>query len=274
MSIGSNTTTLQTINASDAAVSYNGFSKIYGEGEGQVEALRNIDFDLPRQSFVSVVGPSGCGKSTLLHATAGINPPTSGTVKVDGVDVTSLEHENRKIGMVFQKPVLLQWRDIISNIMLPAEILVENGEIDKHLDELRERAEELVELVGLEGFEDVYPKELSGGMQQRVSICRGLIHNPEVLLMDEPFGALDALTRDKMNQELLRIWKETKKTTLFVTHNLEESIYLSDYVVVLSSRPGEVLDIIDVDLERPRTEETRIQAEYHETVEEIYEYFE
>lgn len=259
--------------SSSVAVSYQEVSKTYGSPPNEVVAIEDIDFDIPRQSFVSVVGPSGCGKSTLLHLSAGLLEPTSGTVMIDDADVNGPDHENHRIGMVFQQPVLLDWRTIKKNILLTAEIMHKNGDLTKDMQYYRRRADELINLVGLEGFGDSYPRELSGGMQQRASICRGLIHDPKVLLMDEPFGALDALTRDKMNTELLRIWRETKKTIIFVTHNLEEAVYLSDYVVVLSERPGRILDIVDVDIERPRKDKTRNASEYHNKVDTVYEYF-
>lgn len=254
-------------------VSYENLRKYYGEGEDGVLALDGIDGDIEAGNFVSFVGPSGCGKTTLLHLTSGIILPTDGTVYVDNTDVTSDDHETYKVGLVFQSPVLLEWRTVRENVLLPAEIMNENGVLEEDMDYFRERSLELLDLVGLEGFEDAYPNELSGGMQQRASICRSLVYDPPILLMDEPFGALDALTRDKLNIELLRIWRETDKTILFVTHNLEEAVFLSDRIFVLSERPGTVLDVIDVDLERPRGESTRTTDRYHETVSEAYEYF-
>jgi NitT/TauT family transport system ATP-binding protein len=254
-------------------VSFDNISKTYGEGEEAVTALIDIDLDIGRGEFVSIVGPSGCGKTTLLHMTSGIIEPTENEIRVNGTSVQSPEHDHQSVGLVFQQPVLLEWRTVMRNVLLPVEIMIENDTIDGDMDYYRERAEELIELVGIEGFGDVYPRELSGGMQQRVSICRSLIYNPEILLMDEPFGALDALTRDQMNREILRIWRDTQKTILFVTHDLEEAIYLSDRVVVLSSRPGEVQDVIDIDLERPRKDDVRADPKFQELVTDAYEYF-
>jgi len=250
-----------------------GFTKRYGTGEESVLALSEIDLAVAEGEFVSVVGPSGCGKSTLLHAISGILEPTEGQIEVDGTDVQSPDHEKHEVGLVFQDPVLLDWRTITDNVMLPVEILLGNGNLDGDEATYREEATDLLELVGLEGFGDAYPGELSGGMQQRVSICRSLVYDPSILLMDEPFGALDALTRHKMNQELLDIWERTEKTVLFVTHNLEEAVFLSDRVVVLSDRPGRIRDVVDVDIERPRSEDTRTDDRYHELVDHVYEYF-
>ncbi|MFC7135419.1 MULTISPECIES: ABC transporter ATP-binding protein [Salinibaculum] len=254
-------------------ISFNDVSKVYGDGDEAVTALEDIDLDIDSGKFVSIVGPSGCGKTTLLHMTSGLIEPTRNEVLVNGTNVQSPNHDRQSVGLVFQQPVLLEWRDVMDNILLPIEIMSENGTIEEGMDHYRKRAEELIDLVGLEGFKDVYPNELSGGMQQRVSICRSLIYDPEILLMDEPFGALDALTRDRMNREILRIWRDTRKTIIFVTHNLEEAIYLSDQVVVLSSRPGRVMDIIDVDLERPRKDDIRTDARFQDLVSDAYEYF-
>jgi NitT/TauT family transport system ATP-binding protein len=258
---------------SDSVISYNNISKTYGEGNEAVTAIENVDLDINRGEFVSVVGPSGCGKTTLLHMTSGIIEPTKNEITINGVNVQSPNHDRKSVGLVFQQPVLLEWRTVLDNILLPIEIMSENNILDEGIGHYRERAKELIELVGLDEFGDVYPQELSGGMQQRVSICRSLIYDPEVLLMDEPFGALDALTRDRMNREILRIWRDTKKTVVFVTHNLEEAIYLSDQVIVLSPRPGQVLDVIDVDIERPRRDDVRTDSNFQNLVADAYEYF-
>lgn len=261
--------------SAESMITYDGVDKIYGTdpSEESVVALEDIDLDVEHGEFVSVVGPSGCGKTTLLHLTAGILDPTEGGVTVDGSNVTSAAHEKHKVGLVFQSPVLLEWRTVLKNVLLPVEILSENDVLEEEMDVYRERAMDLLELVGLEGFEEAYPQELSGGMQQRVAICRSLVYDPPLLLMDEPFGALDAFTREKLNEELLRIWRETGKTILFVTHDLDEAVFLSDKVVVLSARPGEVLEIIDVDLDRPRTDETRTTERYQELVRHAYRHF-
>ncbi|MGM0590109.1 MAG: ABC transporter ATP-binding protein [Halobacteriota archaeon] len=256
------------------SVSFQNLTKVYGEGENSLLALDDINLEIEDGEFVSIVGPSGCGKSTLLHLTAALLDPTEGKVEIEGTDVTSEAHEKHKVGLVFQTPVLLDWRTVRKNILLPVEIMKQNGALDREMSYYKERTDELLELTGLDGFGDSYPQELSGGMQQRVSICRSLVYDPPVLLMDEPFGALDALTRDKMNKELLRIWEETEKTIVFVTHNLDEAVFLSDRVVVLDSRPGRIMDVIDVDLDRPRTQETRQMGDYHTLVSETYKYFE
>lgn len=260
-------------NSSAGVVEFTDIGKTYSDGQEITTAIEELDVAIDNGEFVSVVGPSGCGKSTLLHLTSGILEPTRGSVEIDGINVQSKSHEKYKVGLIFQKPVLLEWKTVLDNILLPVEIMVENDDLDQGLDDYRERAHELIKLVGLDGFADSYPRELSGGMQQRVSICRSLIYDPPVLLMDEPFGALDALTRDKMNQELLQIWSETNKTVIFVTHNLEEAVYLSDRVVVLSQRPAHALDIVDVNLSRPRDNDIRRTEKFQNKVAEVEQYF-
>lgn len=217
--------------------------KVFHSGLKPISALEGVSFDVEEGSLVSIVGPSGCGKSTLLKIVSGLLPSTSGAALVGSRRVQApLEN----VGMVFQSPVLLKWKNVIGNIMLPVDFA--------RLDRVRhlERALALIRLVGLQGFEEMYPYQLSGGMQQRVSLCRALVTDPQILLMDEPFGALDALTRDELDLELLKIWEEKRKTVLFVTHNIQEAVFLSDYVVVMSARPGKVLEKISIDLERPR----------------------
>ena len=260
----------------DEMISFTGVNKVYGAGEPaeeSVTALKDINLDIERGEFVSVVGPSGCGKTTLLHMTAGILDATEGSVEINGVDVRSPQHERKEVGLVFQHPVALEWRTVRKNILLPVQILKENGAIDEEMEHYRNRADDLISLVGLEGFGDSYPNELSGGMQQRVTISQSLIYNPSVLLMDEPFGSLDAMTKDELNLELLRIWRETEKTIMFITHDLDEAIFLSDRVVVLSPRPGEVADVIDIDLERPRNDETRGTERFLELSAELHQHF-
>ncbi|HWP59075.1 MAG TPA: ABC transporter ATP-binding protein [Candidatus Acidoferrales bacterium] len=219
-------------------------SKTYASGDKTVHALERVSFDVDEGSFVSIVGPSGCGKSTLLKIIAGLLPHNSGAVKIGAERVTG-PVEN--VGMVFQSPVLLKWKTVIGNIMLPVEF----ARLDPA--KYREPARALVRLVGLKGFEDMYPYELSGGMQQRVSLCRALIMDPPILLMDEPFGALDAMTREELDLELLKIWEQRRKTVIFVTHSIQEAVFLSDHVVVMSARPGRVVKELAIDLERPRT---------------------
>lgn len=218
--------------------------KIYAARKGaDVLALEDISFDVYEGEFVGIVGPSGCGKSTLLKLIAGVLPITGGKIFIKGKEVWGPQ---RGIGMVFQFPVLLPWRKVVDNVMLPIEILGLDQET------YRKKALDLLKLVGLSGFEYRYPTELSGGMQMRVSISRALIHDPSLLLMDEPFGALDAFTRQELNLELLRIWREKKKTILYVTHDILEAVFLSDRVVVLSERPAKVVDVVNINLPRPR----------------------
>ncbi len=225
-------------------IDYHKVQKIYNSGNDEVIALEEVSFAVGEGEFITVVGRSGCGKTTLLKLTAGLLAPTAGTVHVAQ---TTVRGPLTNVGIVFQAPVLLAWRKAIDNVLLQIEarkLKVEN---------YRQRALELLELTGLKGFEDKYPNELSGGMQQRVSISRSLIHDPPLLLMDEPFGALDAITRDEMNLELLRIWGEAKKTVLFITHSIAEAVFLGDRVIVMTPRPGKVSEIVNLDLPRPRT---------------------
>jgi NitT/TauT family transport system ATP-binding protein len=218
--------------------------KTYRVIRGQdVCALEDISFRIGDGEFVSVVGPSGCGKTTLLRLVGGLLAKTSGEILLDGTPVNG---PRRDIGMVFQNPVLLPWRTALENSLVPIEVL--------HLDKANytQKAQELIDLVGLHGFEDKYPYELSGGMQQRNALVRALIYDPKLLLMDEPFGALDAMTRERMNLELMRIWSVQRKTILFVTHSIPEACFLADRVLVLSERPSRILEAVDIELPRPR----------------------
>jgi NitT/TauT family transport system ATP-binding protein len=227
--------------------------KVFKSGAKTVHALDGVSFEVPEGSFVSIVGPSGCGKSTLLKIISGLVPANAGSVAIGGHPVDGpLEN----VGMVFQAPVLLKWRSVAANIMLPVEF----ARLD--LPGHRDKARSLIRLVGLEGFEETPPYQLSGGMQQRVSLCRALVTDPRLLLMDEPFGALDALTRDELDLELLRICGEKQMTVLFVTHNIQEAVFLSDSVVVMSPRPGKVIEKVAVELPRPRTLEMMSGAEF------------
>jgi len=219
-------------------------SRVFTGGARAVTALDRVSFEIETGNFVSIVGPSGCGKSTLLKIISGLLPASSGKISVNGKRV---DQPLENVGMVFQAPVLLKWRSVLGNILLPVEFA--KLDIASHT----QKAEALVKLVGLAGFEDMYPYELSGGMQQRASLCRALVTDPQLLLMDEPFGALDAMTRDELDLELLRIWEERKKTVVFVTHSIQEAVFLSDLVFVMSARPGRLLEKIVVDLPRPRT---------------------
>lgn len=216
---------------------------IFRDASGVVHALHDLTFSLPPNGFVSLIGPSGSGKSTLLRVLAGLVPPTDGEVR--------FYTDQPKIGMVFQKANLMPWRRVIDNIGLPLEL---KG-LPKEM--ILARAQELIRLVGLDGFERAYPRDLSGGMAQRVAIARSLMQDPDILLLDEPFGALDALTRERMGDELLNIWHARQKTVLLVTHSIPEAIYLSDQVLALSSRPGSIVLDLPVDLPRPRTPDMR-----------------
>jgi len=214
---------------------------------GATLAVQDVSFELAENSFVSIVGPSGCGKSTLLRMVAGLIRPSAGAIMVRGAPV---ERPLRDVGMVFQAPVLLPWRTTLGNILFVAEM----GGLRANAH--RARAAELMTLAGLAGFERSYPHELSGGMQQRASICRAMLLKPSLILMDEPFGALDVITRERMGFALQTLWNESRSTVLFVTHSITEAVLLSDTVIVMTSRPGRILDIVPVDLPRPRHGET------------------
>lgn len=222
---------------------------IYPDPKGDLHALGPVSFTVYESEFICVLGPSGSGKSTLLRMMAGLLTPTKGTLKF-------ATERKPKIGFVFQTPNLMPWRTVRQNIYLPLEI---EG---RPKDEIHEKTEELINLVGLQGFEDSLPKELSGGMAQRVGLARALIHDPDILLLDEPFGSLDALTREKMWMELSRIWNEKKKTLLMVTHSISESLFMADRVLVLSARPGTIKLEFDVNLPRPRIEAMRYTSEF------------
>jgi NitT/TauT family transport system ATP-binding protein len=228
----------------------------------EVLALKDVSLTIARNEFVTLVGPSGCGKSTLLRVIAGLILPTHGVARIDAKPVREPRDET---GIVFQSPTLLPWASVLDNILFPLRMMGRMG-----ADSV-ERARALIRLVGLEGFEQKSPRELSGGMQQRVAICRALIHEPEVLLMDEPFGALDALTREEMTLELLRIWETQPKTIVFVTHSIPEAVLLADRVVVMSARPGRIAEIIDVPLPRPRSFDVEGQAEFQRCTHRIRE---
>ena len=211
--------------------------------EEDLLALQDVSFEVGKSEFVSVVGASGCGKTTLLKIIAGLIPHSSGEVRIGG---SSVKGPRKDIGFVFQQPVLLPWRTVLENTLLPIEVM------GLPREEYGKRALDILDRVGLSGFSDKYPFELSGGMQQRVAITRALVYDPDVLLLDEPFGALDAMTRESLNLELLRIWSDHRKTVLFVTHSISEAIFLSDRVVALTPRPGRLADVVEVDLPRPR----------------------
>jgi NitT/TauT family transport system ATP-binding protein len=241
----------------ESVVSVRGLSKVF-ERAG-VTALDGIDLEVAKGEFVSLIGPSGCGKSTLLRLMGDIVEPTTGEVSVNGKPARRARRDG-DYGIVFQAPVLFDWRTVQKNISLPLEML--------GWDRVRrtERVREMLELVELEGFEGRHPWELSGGMQQRVSIARAFAFAPALLLMDEPFGALDEMTRERLNMELLRIWAETQSTVVFVTHSISEAVFLSTRVVVMSPRPGRITGIVEIDLPQPRTAVTREEPHFFELV--------
>ena len=232
-----------TLGTTTSAVAIDDVSVRFQSKRTEVTAIQQVSLDVAPGEFVSIVGPSGCGKSTLLKLVSGLLKPSSGSVTLLGEEVRGPRHD---IGFVFQRAALLEWRSARKNILLQAEMRGMNAA------EAGKRADELIEMTGLSGFENALPHELSGGMQQRVALCRALLHQPRVLLMDEPFGALDALTREQMNVELHRVWRETGTTVLLVTHSIAESVYLANRVIVLTQRPAVVKEVIEVDLPAER----------------------
>jgi NitT/TauT family transport system ATP-binding protein len=246
-------------------ISVEGLSKRYDTRSGPVDALNPVSFDVEENEFLSIVGPSGCGKSTLLMIVSGLVPASAGTVRIRSIRVLG---PHTGLGFVFQQDVLLEWRTVLQNVMLQAQV----RRLDKQ-QSLR-RAKELLRLVGLEEFEDKYPYELSGGMRQRTAICRALLHDPDLLLMDEPFGALDAIARDQLNEDLLRYRREAHKTVMFVTHSIPEAVFLSDRVLVMSPRPGRIEEIITIDLPHPRHLTVRETPKFAELVGRIIRIFE
>ena len=246
------------------AISLRGVSMVYAAGgsEGRIHALQSVDLDVASGEFVSLIGPSGCGKSTLLRLIGDLLAPTSGGIQVNG-KAPRQARLSREYGMVFQQPVLYDWRTVAQNVQLPLEVMRVPA------DARRDRTAELLRIVGLAEFANRYPWELSGGMQQRVSIARALSFSPSVLLMDEPFGALDEMTRERLNRELLNVWSGTSTTIVFVTHSIPEAVFLSDRVVVMSPRPGRIEALLDIDLPRPRGPETRDAPRFFELVAEV-----
>jgi len=243
-----NTTRAKVSRSPDAGVATplivaRGLSKTYATGPREVNALKNLDFEIHDGEFVSVVGQSGCGKSTLLKVLAGLLRYTAGTVELNGRPIRGPSPE---AAVVFQSPVLLPWRTVIDNVLLPIEF----GKLT--MANYRRSAADLLAMVGLSEFAQRYPFELSGGMQQRAAIVRALVQDPRLLLMDEPFGALDAMTREQMNLELVRIWAQSRKTVIFITHSIAEAIFLSDRVIAMTARPGTIAEVIPIDLPRPR----------------------
>jgi NitT/TauT family transport system ATP-binding protein len=241
--------------APTAVIELAGVSKVFQTRQGEIHALEAIDLSIRNKEFVCLLGPSGCGKSTVLGMIAGLTKPSSGTLSIAGKSIDAAR-KSRQIGLVFQDAVLLPWRTVMENAALPLEVL------NSPRAEREARVRSVIQLVGLAGFERRFPHELSGGMRQRLGIARALSFDPQVLLMDEPFGALDAITRDNMSIELLRIWEQRQKTVLFVTHSIGEAAFLSDRIVVLTPRPGRIAAIIDNPLPRPRTFIMRDSSEF------------
>jgi NitT/TauT family transport system ATP-binding protein len=229
--------------AAEPFISIREVSKQFPGRNGTVTALQKVSLDIGRGEFVSVIGPSGCGKSTLMMMLAGLTPTSSGELEIDGAAING---PTRDLGIVFQQDALLEWRSALDNIVLQAEVRKMN------IAAAREEAMRLLKMVGLDKFADAYPHELSGGMRQRVSICRALLHKPSLLVMDEPFGALDALTRDQLQIDLLRLRADRNMTILFITHSISEAVFLSDRIVVMSPRPGRIESVLPIDLPRPR----------------------
>jgi NitT/TauT family transport system ATP-binding protein len=241
-----------------------GVSKTYRTRDGEVPSLRPIDLTVSEGEFVVVVGPSGCGKTTLLKMIAGLLPPSEGEIRVEGHTITK---PHGGVGIVFQTAMLLPWRSVFRNVMMPIEV---KGLPRETYDP---RARALLKMVGLQGFENKYPWQLSGGMQQRVSICRALVHDPKIMLMDEPFGALDAMTRERMKVELQRIQRETKQTVLLITHSIPEAVFLADRVIVMTARPGDIAAIYDIALRRPRSIEVLSDPVFVELTQKIRAHF-
>lgn len=256
------TTASEKTSQSKLALSISDVDMVFSRGENHVHALNGINLTVREGSFVAVVGPSGCGKSTLMKLVAGLRAPTNGHLELLGKPIAGPRSD---VGIVFQNPVLLPWRTVIENLLLPADIL----KLDR--DASRKKAIDLLALVGLSGFENAYPNELSGGMQQRAAIARSLVYDAPILMMDEPFGALDAMTREQMNVELQRIWETSGKTIVFITHSIPEAVFLADQVVVMSSRPGRILKTFDIDLPRPRKLDDMATQDFGGYVREIRE---
>ncbi len=239
--------------ATDTLIRFEHVTKFYGEGDNRVHVVDDVSFSARRGEFISILGPSGCGKSTMMMLTSGLIPVSSGTVTIEGTRVTEPYTD---LGIVFQQDLLMDWRRVLANILVQPEFR------GLRAKDYEQRARELLNLVGLSGCEEKYPFELSGGMRQRVAICRALVHNPNLLLMDEPFGALDALTRDQMNLDLQRIWYDNKKTVLFVTHSIPEAVFLGDRVLVMAPSPTKIRESIEIDLPRPRNLDIRETPEF------------
>lgn len=237
---------------------------VFSGAQGETVALKDATLAIQPGEFVSLIGPSGCGKTTLLRLMADLGTPTSGELRIGG-KTPAQARLAREYGYVFQAPALMEWRTVLQNVMLPLDVM------NRPKATRETRAREMLDLVGLTGFEGRYPHQLSGGMQQRVSIARALAFDPTLLLMDEPFGALDEITREKLNGELLRLWQETRKTVVFVTHGITEAVFLSTRVVVMTARPGKIEGVVDIDLPYPRTQETRESPRFFELATQVRE---
>jgi NitT/TauT family transport system ATP-binding protein len=242
-------------NPSASAIRLSDLTVDYPTSGPPLRAVDGISLDIAPGEFIAVLGPSGCGKSTMLRVLAGLVPTSGGEALISG---TRVDGPRRDVGVVFQDPTLLPWKTVLENICLPATIMRRDPE------QTERAATRLLEMLDLSAFRDYYPDQLSGGMRQRVGIARGLIHEPGVLLMDEPFGALDAMTRDRMNLEILKIWDETRKTVVLITHSIPEAVFLADRIVVLTARPARIVDVIDNDLPRPRTIDIMSTTEFVE----------
>lgn len=248
---------------SDAYIQLKNIDKIYTTKTDAITACQCVDFDIAESEFIAIVGPSGCGKTTILKMIAGLVPYTNGTITIGGKKVTGPQ---TNLGIIFQDSVLLDWRDVLSNVLM--QIVIRKMKVNEY----RDVAMELLQDVGLDGFEHKKPYELSGGMKQRVSICRALVHDPPLLLMDEPFGALDALTREQISMDIQLLWMEKRKTALLITHSIPEAVLLADRVLVMSPRPGCIVEDIQVDLPRPRRLD-RLPKEYNQLTGHIRDIF-